>query len=419
MYKLFSFFIFFIILACSRDKYDKPAPVPEETAQTWIERKVREHYYWYQDIPPSEQLDFSIPIPDFFTSLLSDQDGKKQNGIVKHFSWLEEHTDTKAYQGNRTTYGLEFLMYEKMACILYVLPSSPAARAGLKRGEWISAINGSPLTPANASTLYNGGDIQLTIYREKPGNQYVFSRTVEVKAACRVKDNPVFLDTVYSIKNRQFAYLVYNHFTPGPDGPYDETYNNSLRRVFARFAAQQVSELILDLRYNGGGQSSCASLLASMIIPSQYLNQEFCHIVYNDKHPEKNGTIPFKESYIYQGADGANLNLRRVFILTGRQTASSAELVINCLRPYMEVILIGDRTFGKNVAFEEIRNDKLKLTLHLIVAQAFNKNGESDYENGFYPEKDHILIESTQPLKELGDTTECLLHHTLKQITGK
>lgn len=76
-------------------------------------------------------------------------------------------------------------MYEKMACILYVLPSSPAARAGLKRGEWISAINGSPLTPANASTLYNGGDIQLTIYREKPGNQYVFSRTVEVKAACR------------------------------------------------------------------------------------------------------------------------------------------------------------------------------------------------------------------------------------------
>ena len=61
MYKLFSFFIFFIILACSRDKYDKPAPVPEETAQTWIERKVREHYYWYQDIPPSEQLDFSIP----------------------------------------------------------------------------------------------------------------------------------------------------------------------------------------------------------------------------------------------------------------------------------------------------------------------------------------------------------------------
>ena len=156
-----------------------------------------------------------------------------------------------------------------------------------------------------------------------------------------------------------------------------------------------------------------------MIITSQYLNQEFCHIVYNDKHPEKNGTIPFKESYIYQGADGANLNLRRVFILTGRQTASSAELVINCLRPYMEVILIGDRTFGKNVAFEEIRNDKLKLTLHLIVAQAFNKNGESDYENGFYPEKDHILIESTQPLKELGDTTECLLHHTLKQITGK
>ena len=81
MYKLFSFFIFFIILACSRDKYDKPAPVPEETAQTWIERKVREHYYWYQDIPPSEQLDFSIPIPDFFTSLLSDQDGKKQNSV--------------------------------------------------------------------------------------------------------------------------------------------------------------------------------------------------------------------------------------------------------------------------------------------------------------------------------------------------
>lgn len=111
---------------------------------------------------------------------------------------------------------LEFLMYEKMACILYVLPSSPAARAGLKRGEWISAINGSPLTPANASTLYNGGDIQLTIYREKPGNQYVFSRTVEVKAACRVKDNPVFLDTVYSIKTDRLLIWYITILLPVP-----------------------------------------------------------------------------------------------------------------------------------------------------------------------------------------------------------
>lgn len=137
--------------------------------------------------------------------------------------------------------------------------------------------------------------------------------------------------------------MVYNHFTPVPTAHTTKPTTTHYVGYLPDLQAQQVSELILDLRYNGGGQSSCASLLASMIIPSQYLNQEFCHIVYNDKHPEKNGTIPFKESYIYQGADGANLNLRRVFILTGRQTASSAELVINCLRPYMEVILIGDR----------------------------------------------------------------------------
>ena len=408
MYKFILLCLILAIVACEDNKNDTPTPNDEQaSAQEWLEQQVRDYYYWYQDMPSAEQLDFSAEVPAFFTSLLSAKD---------HFSWLEQSSSTKAYQGNRTTYGLEFLMYEKMACILYVLPSSPAERAGLKRGEWIAAINGQPLTPANASLLHRGGQLQLSIYREEPCNSYVFSRTVNMETACSVEDNPVFLDTVYQTGNHSIAYLVYNHFTPGPSGSQDETYNNSLRKAFTKFAAQQTNDLILDLRYNGGGQSSCAELLASMIVPFQYMNQEFCHMKYNDKHPEKNGIIRFDESYIYYGTSGANLNLKRVFILTGRQTASSSELVINCLRPYMEVILIGDRTFGKNVAFEEIRNEKLGLTLHLIVAQAFNKNGESDYEKGFYPEKGHFLSESAQPLEELGDINECLLRHALKKI---
>lgn len=409
-----------VVWACSETTEDMSQPSSKtETAQEWVEKVVREHYYWYQDVPDKEKLDFNADVSDFFNSLLSDKDGKEQRGVMKHFSWLEKISTSKAYQGARITYGLEFVVYGKMACILYVLPSSPAEMAGLKRGEWIATINGQPLTLDNADNLHLGGKIELSIYQEKPGNQYVFDRVVTLEPACQVEDNPILLDTVYGYDNHNVAYLVYNHFTPGPNGPSDEKFNNSLRKTFAKFASKGVDELILDLRYNGGGQSSCAALLASMIVPYKYMNHEFCHMQYNDKHTEKNGVILFDESYIYKEVQGANLDLQRIFILTGRQTASSSELVINCLRPYMDVVLIGDKTFGKNVAFEEIRNSDIGICLHLIVAQAFNKNGFSEYEDGFQPLKGNMVIESAKPLKELGDVEESLLNHALQQIRGK
>lgn len=372
--------------ACKDDDDDKG----DKATNQWIEKTMRSWYLWYDDIPATGKLNFNVSPETFFRSLLFEKDGKTREGYRYYYSTIKKKSSatTRASLGEEPTLGFEFQSWyftdlkKNAVNVLYVLPGSPAEERGLKRGDWILTINGSAVNDNNVSALREESSVKLGITDDVQG---VVKRNVELSPRM-VEDNPVFLDTVYTVRNTKIGYLVYNHFTSGPnDDSKDETYNNTLRKSFAAFKAAGVQEFVLDLRYNGGGLVTSAQLLSTMLAPATALGQEFCHLVYNGKHSSNSNTLNLDMSYMKQGVEGQNLDLPRLFVLTSARTASASEAVINGLKPYYEVIVLGGQTEGKNVGSVTFEDSKYDYELHPIVCQLYNKDNQTDYSNGFSP----------------------------------
>ena len=166
-----------------------------------------------------------------------------------------------------------------------------------------------------------------------------------------VTANPVHLKKVFdNIAGKRVGYLVYNQFS--------SSFNDELNDVFADFKAAGVNELVLDLRFNGGGSVLTSSYLASMIYQNAG-TMRFINLVFNAKHSDQNDNYNFGNKLNRYDSDGKtqgseSINrlstLNRLYILTSKGTASASELIINGLKPYMSSIkLIGATTYGKNV----------------------------------------------------------------------
>ena len=408
---------FGLLAACSKER-ETPADTRQtRQANAWIEGMMRSDYLWYEDIPAAANLNYDADPSAFFTSLLSRQERGGRGG---YYSTITHHATTKAYAGETKSYGFEFTMVSLvdapniyLARILYVLPGSPAAEAGLKRGDWISEIDGKNLIYYGQSALRSGGRAVLTLSEYVP-ETHSFKRagSVSIGEARMVEDNPVFLDTVYHTGGRNIAYLVYNHFTRGPGGFYDISYDNDLRRAFARFKEEGADELVLDLRYNGGGYLVTAQLLATMIAPAANLGDVFCHSDYNGKRDPNRETTRFDAERI---EGGANLDLQRLVVLTTSRTASASEAIVNGLRPFMEVTLIGAKTEGKNVG--SLAYESTDWKIEPIVFRVRNKNEESDYAAGFVPDIPFYEQSSLVRTLPLGDENELMLRQAIDYLT--
>jgi C-terminal processing protease CtpA/Prc len=190
--------------------------------------------------------------------------------------------------------------------------------------------------------------------------------------------------------------------------------------IFGSLKAQGIQHLIVDFRYNGGGFVSSAVNLASLIAPGVKATDIFSKTKYNSFLMQfdnlKNVQTPFRAKAENLGK---TLKGNRVYILTSSRTASASELIINGLKPYMDVFIIGDKTTGKNVGsvpFEDEENLDNKYGMLPIVSRSFNSLDQSDYTNGFTPNLE--AKESAERLRPLGDVTEQLLRRAIEQITG-
>ncbi|MEG1839421.1 MAG: S41 family peptidase, partial [Bacteroidaceae bacterium] len=293
---------------------------------------------------------------------------------------------------------------------------------GLKRGDWISAVKGQKLTISNYGYLLQGESRKFATAAIVPAAggayQWQANDTLTLSASRQIEDNPFYVDTVYNVANRKIAYLMYNSFSTGPNNQAaDKAYGDQMRSIFANFKAASVNDFILDLRYNPGGYLTCSQELSSLLAPATALGKVYCSLVFNDKHLKSNFSLNLEEKL----TGGANLNLSRLYVITSNLTASASEAVINCLRPYMgteNVILVGTKTVGKNVASEPINSDVYtSFTLYPILATVFNSENKSDYANGIVPT--HILDESSflTPFYQLGDLRERMLYNTVQLIT--
>lgn len=421
-----------LLISCSDDDSGETPDTPKEGLEVnhWIEETMRENYLWYNEIPQESKLNFDAEPETFFRSLLSLKDGKtREDGIHRYYSYIEKNKDyapgTRTSIDSDDTYGMEFVIFNMVdqnnrplgyyrSRVLYVLPGSPAEEAGFKRGDWLSHINGVKLNESNFTQLLKGPAIELTILLDFSDESK--TRDVALSASRKVEDNPLYCHTMLNAGGKKVGYLLYNHFTTGPDGFEDKAYDNEMKDILGDFASQNIDEFVLDLRYNGGGYLSSATILGSLLVNKSHKNDIF-GIETDNKG--KSYSIRFNSD-----GETAHLDLNRLFILTSTSTASASEAVINGLIPYYgrnNIILIGETTEGKNVGSLHYSDKKYEWAIQPIVMRITNKEGASnDYSAGLVPDYplSEFVRENNNQLLTLGDPNEYMLSYALGIIEG-
>lgn len=410
------------LFSCDPDEDPTPPvdPSTESAVNDWIFEVMSQVYYWLDDMNTPVAAD-SEP-EDYFESLLN-RPTDRFSAIYPNYQDL-----INSLSGVTLEAGYEFTLLREsqsnenvVAAITYIKKNSPAASAGLMRGDIINEINGVQITLNNYQQVL--GDISSThkvnyLRFNEDLNGYEEKEEATLNTI-ELAENPVFIDTVYAIDNAKIGYLMYNFFAPGTGGS-STTYDQEIDAVFAKFKSESIQHLIVDLRYNGGGYVTSAVNLASLIGPGVGASDVFSKTKYNSFLSQyddfKNVQTPFK---VKAENLGATLEGNRVYVLTSGRTASASELLVNGLKPYMDVFLIGDVTYGKNVgsiAFEDEENNSNPYGILPIVSQSFNSLDQSDYTTGFSPNIE--AQEFTERLRPLGDTQEIMLRTAIEQITG-
>jgi carboxyl-terminal processing protease len=412
-----------ILQSCKKDD-PQPAANPNDYVNSWIFSNMKEAYYWTDKLPSSPNKELK---PDaFFESLLNKPDDK--------FSWIQENYQDllNSLQGINKEAGYEFALYRSgttnvIAQIVYIKKSSPAETAGLKRGDVIDQINGQQLTLDNYQTLLQQiGENHSITYRpyDYATNLVGTSKTLSLTTV-EYAENPNFLDKVITINNRKIGYYIYNLFATGPTSTSTQ-YNDEMDAVFNRFKTAGITDLVIDLRFNSGGAEGATVNLASLIGKGVDNTKIFAKREYNANLRQQILNDPtlganFLSTKFTNKAQnvGSLLTRNRVYILTSSRTASASELLINGLKPYMEVFIIGNKTFGKNVgsvSIYEKSDPKNTWGMQPIIVKSFNSLDQSDYGSGFTP---NILeLDNNLSVAPLGDANEKLLSLAINNILG-
>ncbi|MCK9342881.1 MAG: S41 family peptidase [Massilibacteroides sp.] len=421
---LMTLFGFLFLLSCSKDD-SLENEITESKTNQWIERIMRDHYLWYDELP--EKVDYSLSPEDFFNSLLNSKDGKKtEDGTPYFYSSIEKYRlDTKSFDEN-DTYGFTFAKLQDndmvYLWVLYVLPHSPASEAGLQRGDWILGIDSNTYNISDDETLESGTahDLLLGSLSFLEG-RFVKGQTIHLPASRAVTNTPFLCDSVYHREGHTIGYMVYNSFRAGVDKNdlEDVTYDDEMIEKMTHFKQEGVQEFILDLRYNGGGRLSSAQKMTTLLAPESALNKVFCIEEYNDKqNPRERKTYLDPDQ-----VNKVNLNLDHLYVLVSDYTASASELVINSLIPYIgrdHITLIGKATEGKTVGMEifGIGQDYGYL-LSPLSFYIFNSEKKADYADGFTPDILFNELYVNYTMYPFGDEREQMLSLAFNKIEGK
>lgn len=400
------------LISCTNNN-DESAPVfPEgstEFVNLWVQDSMKRYYYWADEMPAKP--DYQLPVKDFFKSLLSPKD---------RFSFMVNTEDSSSYPRSiRNMYGFDYTIVqlannEVVTVVKLVLQNSPAFNAGLERGMIITKVNGKVMTAANAeamaSSIKDQTVVELTVGKWQNGS-VTDEKNITVYYGFSF-EQPV-LSKVFEKNGKKVGYMYIYDF---PDGM-----TQTLYQKFGELKAAGVKELILDLRYNYGGSVSSAAALCSLIPSGLSSGSPFIIFKGNKNGGEVKRTFAQQIAYDPKALDFTTLRanalgLQKVFILTSNSTASAAEIVVNNLKPYMQVIQIGDTTLGKDMAgfvVEDKRKPrKISWQIHPVIYKVFNASGAGEYSSGISPQS-NVNEFAGLPLLPLGDPNETLISSAL------
>ena len=435
-YKLFVVLILsaFLFQSCAKD--DDSLNVPKDLeVQNFIWKGLNLYYLWQEDVPTladdrfanQEELNkflstYSQP-KTLFDDLRVDPSIDRFSVLVDDYVYLEN-----LFQGVTKNNGIDFTLRYKSGSqtdiygvVNYIIPNSDAAAKNITRGTIFSGIDGKPLTTENYRSLLANNSYTLNLADFNNGAITSNGESVTL-VKTELTENPIFLTKVIETNNHNVGYLMYNAFTAN--------YDLELNQAFGTLKSAGVTELVLDLRYNGGGSVLTATRLASMIT-GQFTGQLFAKQQWNSKvqaYFEESNPAQLVNNFTDK-IDKTNINslyLSRVYVLTTGGTASASELVINGLKPYVNVVQIGTTTIGKNVGSITLydsptfnKNDvnpRHKYAMQPIIIKTTNKDGFGDYQNGLIPNV--VLAENPSSLGVLGNVSEPLLSAALGLING-
>jgi len=367
---------------------------------------------------------------------------------VDRFSWIVDDYLSLEQQLSGTTLsnGMEYSLRrltpssnDVYGYVRYILPGTSAESAGLTRGAVFSGVDGTPLTIDNFRSLLSPDSytINLATYNDNgttdtdDDSLTPLSNSVTLNKVAYT-ENPILINSVLNVNGSNVGYLMYNRFGSS------DTFVSQLNSVFGNFKSSNITELVLDLRYNPGGSVNTAIWLASMIT-GQFTDEIFVKEEWNSEqqalinNSDPNLLLnPFVDQMIKRNGQGEiifqetinKLNLNKLYVLTSSGTASASELIINGLKPYIDVIQIGTNTAGKYQASVTLydspnfrRQDVNPLhtyALQPLIFKSLNKNGVTDYIDGLMPDTE--ITESVSNLGILGDINEPLLAEALFQI---
>lgn len=357
-------------------------------------------YFWNAEIPSSTSLDFNKEPNDFFYSILYKY--KQSGGDM--FSYLEKDGITyyvgesaSLGEASHNDIGFEFYLVPLdksnnppvQICVSYIKKNSDVEKQNkLKRGDFITAIDGTSLTKENCLDLIFSGKPTLSV--QIAGQK----EPIEIKATPVFYESPVLLDTIYTVGSKQVGYIIYNFFGKGKTEDSYE-YALEMNEVLQNFKTKKIDELILDLRYNGGGYVLSGTYIASAIVPKRagkiYSQRQYNDLLEQITDYKNNKKNPFVDKI--QSKPIPQLEMTRLYVITSTNTASASEQIINGLRAHnVDVRIVGEKTTGKNMESFPIdidAEDDSKWVLHPLTAVSYNgvvqKAEDNDYSEGFYP----------------------------------
>jgi len=359
----------------------------------WLRSWSDNLYLWYNEILDQDPAGFSSP-QDYFPELktfATTSSGKAKDQF--HFTVPTDEYQQQSQSGISAGYGVTFTLNSntppRELVVAYTEPASPATSAAvnLRRGtkilevdglDLVNSINTADLDPINAGLFPENIGETHTFKIQDVGSSSV--RTVTMRSEF-VTSQPVQNVTIIETQTGKVGYLLFND--------HIATAEQQLIDAISRFELEGVDDLVLDLRYNGGGALYIALELGSMIAGGANVEGQMVGTLeYNDKNASANQSFPFlTHTPSFSPSPGRklpSLNLPRVFVLTGSGTCSASETIINGLRGIdLEVIQIGSTTCGKPYGF--IPTDNCGTTYFSINFRSVNAKGFGDYADGFSP----------------------------------
>jgi len=352
-------------------------------------------------------------------------------------AFIQDKQSAVDLEGNGNDFGVKLGAYGQGGTtfalfVTAVYQNSPADKGGMKRSDRIYKINGRTIGDNYnndrdfINTAFNGTSITIEGVKYEngvSGSPYTVQLTKAV-----YKSSPVYAAKVFTAGTKKIGYLAFARFSVLSNAKPD------LDAAFTDFSTKGVTDLIIDLRYNGGGYVNTAEYIMNQIAPASANGQVMfaehynalmqsggATILKNQPFLDANGKVQYQNGQMITYADvnfsvsgnterilkagplntGSSSISKVVFIVSG-STASASELVINCLKPYMTVKMVGTKTYGKPVGFWPVKIEN-KYEVFYSLFQSKNSLGQGDYFDGLTPD---IVDDFDDPRNNFGDPRE-------------